>query len=114
MSDEQATPSPALRLKPRLRPADGQPAAADSGGSAVIPPPPLPPGSLGTPEPAAPLPDFTSTSKIRLKPRLEANQAATGESQGAPVVPAVGQAATEIPAVIPPPPMANPVVTAPA
>ena len=113
MSDEQTPPPPALRLKPRLRPADGQaPAAIPMPGE----PPPFVPVKPAESAPsaaeAAATPDATPTPKIRFKPRLSEGPAAPGDPNAAPAPPADPPAV--IPAVTPPSAMENPRVTAPA
>ncbi len=109
MSDEQATPPPALRLKPKLRPAE---AAGSADASSTEGPPriPQPPSKFSAPLPSdVPAPD---PAKIRFKPRLEG--IAPTEPQTISSSPASNNPADPIPAMIPPAPMPNPPFAAPA
>jgi hypothetical protein len=114
MSEQPATPPPALRLKPRLRPADGQaPADAPAGSDLTSFPPPPPAISTGVPV-SAEVAEVPSAPKIRFKPKMAVNPAELGD---APAVPAAAAPAPSVsdpaPAMIQPPTMANPHVTAP-
>lgn len=107
MSEEPVQPSPSLRLKPRLRPADEQAPAAPS--SIDLPNfiPPLPTAAAVNPA-EAPSPDSPPTPKIRFKPRLE-SAASPADDLIAPVAPASPNQG-----VSPVLGMENPRVTAPA
>lgn len=106
MSEQPATPPPALRLKPRLRSADGEaPAETPTIGDPTSFPPPPPVISTGaaiSPEVA----EVPTASKIRFKPKM-------AEASGTTVASPAPQISESTPAVVQPPTMANPHVTAP-
>ncbi len=92
------TPPPALRLKPRLRPNE-EPAAG--GAQPASPPPEAPPASPATPAPAETAPAESATPRLRLKPKLAPEPAATQPAQA---VTPEAPAAAPAPAPEAPPP----------
>jgi cytoskeletal protein RodZ len=111
MSEQPATPPPALRLKPRLRPAEGEASAgAPAVGDPTSFPPPPPVISTGAPL-STEVAEVPTAPKIRFKPKMAETSGATAAPGTA--TPAL-QVSEPVPAVIQPPTMANPHVTAPA
>jgi len=79
MSDEPTPPTPPLRLKPRLRPAEGEPTAALTPAAENVVPAPVvapalapvsPPEPVPPAEPPAPAPAAPEAQRFRLKPKL--------------------------------------------
>ena len=111
MSEQPATPPPALRLKPRLRPAEGEaPAGTPAVGDPTSFPPPPPVISTGAPL-SPEVAEVPAAPKIRFKPKMAE---ASGTTVGASATTPAPQISEPVPAVIQPPTMANPHVTAPA
>src|SRR5688500_6876609 len=114
MSDEQAQPPASLRLKPRLRPADGQPPAGlpsveQLPSFTAAPPPPL-----FTEMPAGPSSSNASpVPKIRFKPKLESNASPLNPASADPASPPADVPILFSDSIVPPS-MANPHVIAPS
>ena len=119
MSEEQPTPPPALRLKPRLRPADASP-----------PPPAVPPPSAVTPPPSPfvseepPAAAEPEGGKFKLKPRgarppfpMPADEGPAAPTSLAPLAPAAASSQPPLPPAPlfmrepSPPPTAGPSMT---
>lgn len=110
MSEEPPPPSSALRLKPRLRPAE-----SPASGTAVTGETPL--VAAEPTVPAVPNPPDAPLAKIRLRPKLEAapaSQSATASAE--PIVPAADGVVPAVVAAPAPPPLfiADPPAAAPA